>query len=128
MAASERLRIARATRTSSSVKPSAGRPLVIDRDLAREPVHRNHGRLAALAQFDPSAGRAAVGEEANGADVGCSHETPIGLQRELDVLWQPAAAATFDTPASRRDVQREQDRSEEHTSELQSLMRTSYAV
>src|SRR3546814_8445282 len=61
-------------------------------------------------------------------------ELPIGFGDEAGERLPPVAAlhivAAFDQRAARRVglVGRRQERSEEHTSELQSLMRISYAV
>src|SRR3546814_5046968 len=52
------------------------------------------------------------------------HKTMLGLRGRLSeaAIWQAAAEAGLDVARLRRD------RSEEQTSELQSLMRSSYAV
>src|SRR3546814_4830194 len=50
------------------------------------------------------------------------------LGQRPQIRLQISAAAPSDTLHQRRERDREQRRSEEHTSELQSLMRISYAV
>src|SRR3546814_8373064 len=56
-----------------------------------------------------------------------SSEAPTAVKRPVqpEVVATPAAAPP---PPPKPDHMRSPDRSEEHTSELQSLMRTSYAV
>src|SRR3546814_4989637 len=75
----------------------------------------------------------------HGAGIGARHIDVRGVGAGIDphAVLRPAEAGAFGLPALHRDhavidiepeVADEPMRSEEHTSELQSLMRTSYAV
>src|SRR3546814_5179650 len=59
--------------------------------------------------------------------TGCQKSGPADPVADAGVAPEPAAAATADSAAIASDAPAG-DRSEEHTSELQSLMRISYAV
>src|SRR3546814_8040545 len=58
---------------------------------------------------------------ARGECIGVEDTGLVRADKELAVVRRPGVAA-------REGVRRRRERSEEHTSELQSLMRTSYAV
>src|SRR3546814_4053354 len=56
------------------------------------------------------------------------HRHTVGEQRNGQQAHRAVPAQRRDFPAQLLGFERRADRSEEHTSELQSLMRTSYAV
>src|SRR3546814_9593508 len=71
------------------------------------------------------------GLSANGEELLSPGGAAALLQRQLDAHPQAAQRAVLKTQAATAglgDVARDAQRSEEHTSELQSLMRISYAV
>src|SRR3546814_7564220 len=68
-------------------------------------------------------------DSASGVDLRVNWQEPIAMRHMPRTLSSAAAAALLVTSvASPADARRYRHRSEEHTSELQSLMRNSYAV
>src|SRR3546814_10483958 len=93
-----------------------GRP--VDLRIIGEFRRFEEGRAAAVERDVRVAGRCAIGDHRDGLRRGVRR--PVG---DLDVEHGGEA-----TQALRADAERIDLRSEEHTSELQSLMRISYAV
>src|SRR3546814_10364835 len=91
------------------------KPLVLEVLVARIAVHLGNARLArrALAALDHAGGRIMVADEAGGIKWATDQ-----TRQFLEELG----------PAVTAQVESAMRRSEEHTSELQSLMRISYAV
>src|SRR3546814_5065908 len=97
------------TRRSSDLK-EIEHPDPADHDVSAVPGVSHEGKVALQAR-----GLGTVGRLANSAGIGATGPTSWSLQRRSETLIARASAI-----ADRR--------SEEHTSELQSLMRISYAV
>src|SRR3546814_5731318 len=89
-------------------------------------------RAGGSAGEDPDGHRGAVGAQHADAGVGVGHVDAGARERRIDVLAavveQRLGVLGPDVAALPVQVQRERLRSEEHTSEIQSLMRISYAV
>src|SRR3546814_7369239 len=95
-------------------------------------VHRQRNDLGLLDRF-PARAHVGVGDQRipefvadQRADPHTRDEAAIGLQHRDDRIVEVALGV--DAEAASRDRREVDVRSEEHTSELQSLMRNSYAV
>src|SRR3546814_2436498 len=100
-------------------------------DLSRSRISSQSGARAAQAAFgvetSAPAGAAAAAVMAVSAAVGRPSGTRRGPERQGHDRPEPVGSAAVEVDGRCGEADRA-DRSEEHTSELQSLMRTSYAV